>query len=306
MRRLDAHVGYIETLHRRCRARAQEPSGLDPQRQRDDRGRQRSRPTGAASCGVIEQEVARMERLLSGVREITAIDARLVTRAPEEVDLGALLTKIVDGFRLREGERVRFQLDAGPGPLTVDATEDRLTQVFENLLDNALSFSPPGSTVIVTVAPMGAEDGRSGHAHRRHGAGHPGRQHRPASSTASSRIVPTLPRHDSGGHTGLGLAIVRTIVEGYGGAIGAANAERGAVFTVRLPRRGARARWSRFGFHAFFRHLSSCALRGERVRWRPRIAGTPAVRPRGPVNRTEMSELQQRPALPEVTVYPSI
>ena len=39
------------------------------------------------------------------------------------------------------------------------------------------------------------------------------------------------------GHTGLGLAIVQAIVEAYGGSVTAANVERGAVFTVRLPRR---------------------------------------------------------------------
>jgi two-component system sensor histidine kinase ChvG len=176
-----------------------------------------------------------MERLLSGVREITAIDARLATEQPVEVDLGALLTKIVDGFRLREGERVRFQLDIGPGPLVVDATEDRLTQVFENLLDNALSFSPPGSTVIVSV---GTEEKEIVTRIADMGPGIP--------DANMTRIFdrffthrPDAARHE-GGHTGLGLAIVRTIVEGYGGAIGAANAERGAVFTVRLPRREPR------------------------------------------------------------------
>ena len=172
-----------------------------------------------------------MERLLSGVREITVIDAQLAKEKPEEVDVGALLAKIVDGFRLREGERVRFQLDAGAGPLTVDASEDRLTQVFENLLDNALSFSPPGSTVSIRV--MGE------------------------SSTVATRIAdqgPGIPeanlsrifdrffthRPDAArrepGHTGLGLAIVSSIVDAYGGTVVVTNAERGAVFTIRLPR----------------------------------------------------------------------
>ncbi len=52
-----------------------------------------------------------------------------------------------EGFRLREGDRVRIDLQLPDVPLQVDAAEDRLTQVFENLLDNALSFSAPGGTI---------------------------------------------------------------------------------------------------------------------------------------------------------------
>jgi signal transduction histidine kinase len=47
---------------------------------------------------------------------------------------------------------------------------------------------------------------------------------------------PDASRHDAG-HTGLGLAIVQSIVEAYGGTVAATNAERGAVFTIRLPRK---------------------------------------------------------------------
>ena len=234
MRRLDAHVGYIETFAGDVVHELKNP--LASIRNANEMIADVGDPADRRRfVRVIEQEVARMERLLSGVREITAIDARLATEQPVEVDLGALLTKIVDGFRLREGERVRFQLDAGPGPLLVDATEDRLTQVFENLLDNALSFSPPGSTVVISV---GAEEKEVVTRIADMGPGIP--------DANMTRIFdrffthrPDASRHE-GGHTGLGLAIVRTIVEGYGGSISAANAERGAVFTVRLPRRGPR------------------------------------------------------------------
>lgn len=171
-----------------------------------------------------------MERLLSGVREISMIDARMVREQPHPVDLGALLTKIVDGFRLREGQRVRFDLDIGPGPLLVDASDDRLIQVFENILDNALSFSPPGAAISVNVA---REDGFIVTRVADQGPGIP--------EANLARIFdrffthrPDASRH-SGGHTGLGLAIVRAIIEGYGGSVTAANAERGAVFTVQLP-----------------------------------------------------------------------
>jgi two-component system, OmpR family, sensor histidine kinase ChvG len=232
MRRLDAHAGSIETFAGDVVHELKNP--LASIRNANEMIADVSDPADRRRfVRVIEQEVARMERLLSGVREITVIDAQLVTEKPESVDVGELLARIVDGFRLREGDRVRFQLDTGAGPLTVDANDDRLTQVFENLLDNALSFSPPGSTITIGVA---AEDGYVVARVADMGPGIPEANltrifdrfftHRPDASS----------RH-TGGHTGLGLAIVRTIVEAYGGRIGAANAERGAVFTVKLPRR---------------------------------------------------------------------
>ncbi len=235
MRRLDAHVGYIETFTSDVVHELKNP--LASIRNANEMIADVSDPADRRRfVRIIEQEVARMERLLSGVREITSIDARLVTEQPVEVDLGALLTKIIDGFRLREGERVRFQLDMGPGPLSVDASEDRLTQVFENLLDNALSFSPPGSTVIVTAV---AEEREIVTRVADMGPGIPEANRTRIFDRFFTHRPDSARRHE-GGHTGLGLAIVRTIVEGYGGSIDAANAERGAVFTVRLPRRGSR------------------------------------------------------------------
>ena len=181
---------------------------------------------------VIEQEVARMERLLSGVREISIIDARLVREDAHPVDVGALLAMLVDGLRIRERGRVKFELELGAGPLMVHASEDRLTQVFENILDNAVSFSPAGGTVFVRAQ---ADNGAVVTRISDEGPGIAGADlnhifdrfftHRPE----GARVAVA--------HTGLGLAIVRAIVEAYGGSVNAENGERGAVFTVRLPRR---------------------------------------------------------------------
>ena len=229
MRRIDAHVGFIERFAGDVVHELKNP--LASIRNANEMlGDVRDPADRRRFLAVIDQEVARMERLLSGVREISMIDSRLVREAAERVDLGALLTQIVEGFRLREGDRVRFDLQLPEMPLTVESSQDRLTQVFENLLDNAVSFSPAGA--VVTVA-ANAENG-----------------------DVITRVMdqgPGIPEHDlprifdrffthrtdasRGGHTGLGLAIVKAIVEGYGGSVSAANGERGAVFAVRLPRR---------------------------------------------------------------------
>jgi two-component system sensor histidine kinase ChvG len=179
---------------------------------------------------MVDQEVARMEKMLTGVREISTIDAQLGREEHAPLAVADLLAKIVDGFRLREGERVAFELTVAPEPLVVDASEDRLIQVFENVLDNAVGFSPAGGTVRIDVRREGnmvvtrIEDEGPGISE-------------PHLDKIFDRFFtyrPATARRDSR-HTGLGLAIVRAIVQGYGGAIRASNGERGAMFEIRLP-----------------------------------------------------------------------
>ncbi|HET8772154.1 MAG TPA: ATP-binding protein [Thermoanaerobaculia bacterium] len=229
IRRLDAHVGFIERFASDVVHELKNPLAsirnanemVSDVRDAADRRR---------FVAVIDQEVARMERLLSGVREISMIDAQLVRETSRFIDLGALLLQIVEGFRLRAGDRVRIDLQLADLALTVEASEDRLIQVFENLLDNALGFSPPGGTVTVACA---REEGEIVTRVIDNGPGIP-----EANLTRIfDRFFTHRPDTSRTGHTGLGLAIVRAIVEAYGGSITAANGERGAVFTVRLPAR---------------------------------------------------------------------
>jgi two-component system sensor histidine kinase ChvG len=184
---------------------------------------------------LAQREVTRMERLLTAVREIGEIDARLETEPPEPVDLDALLREVVEGFRRRADNRgnreIRFV--APGGPVHVRARAERLFQVFENLLDNALGFSPAGATVTVTLARV---SGGGGGAVRIEDQG-PGipESHRDRIFDRFFTYRPDEP-HARDGHTGLGLAIVKAIVEGYGGTVAAENLEGGgARVEVRLP-----------------------------------------------------------------------
>lgn len=229
MRRLDAHVGFMERFAADVVHELKNPLAsirnanemVSDVRDAADRRR---------FVAVIDQEVARMERLLSGVREISMIDAQLVRETSRFVDLGALLMQIVEGFRLRAGDRVRIDLQLAEGALTVEASEDRLIQVFENLLDNALGFSPPGGTVTVSCA---REESFIVTRVADHGPGIPEAN----LSRIFDRFFTHRPDTSRTGHTGLGLAIVKAIVDAYGGNITAGNGERGAIFTVRLPGR---------------------------------------------------------------------
>lgn len=183
---------------------------------------------------IVFEEVARMERQVSELAEITRIDARLEGEEQVAVPVNGLLTRIADRFRMRESGRVRFDLALPKEILAVHASPERLTQVFENLLDNAASFSGDGGAVRVALAR--SREGDAVVTVSDEGPGIPPEH----AGRIFERFFSYRPETGGGGedrrHTGLGLAIVRTIVEGYGGSVAAANnPDRGATFTVRLP-----------------------------------------------------------------------
>jgi len=185
---------------------------------------------------IAWREVARMEHLLSSVREISRIDARLEAEPAGPVDLRELLPAVLDSFLLRTGSDVqdaaRITFRSPSGPVHAVAAPERLVQVVENLLDNAVGFSPPGGEVTVEL------DAEPDAAVLRVGDRGPGipEEHRERIFDRFFTWRPHEP-HARNGHTGLGLAIVKAIAEGYGGSVSAQNRpEGGACFEVRLPR----------------------------------------------------------------------
>ncbi len=174
----------------------------------------------------IEHDIARLESLLSGVREMTLVDTQL------EEDPRALVD--VRGVASEAASRENCRVDVPAEPLMVLASADRLLQILTNLIDNAESFTPDGEIVDVMAA------GNAGTVSifvRDRGPGiapeHLERIfdrffcYRPGQADAHRR------------HTGLGLPIARAIAESYGGTLEASNhPEGGAVFELRLPRRG--------------------------------------------------------------------
>jgi two-component system sensor histidine kinase ChvG len=179
---------------------------------------------------IVEREVARMEHMLSGVGEVARIDAQLDNEESTVVDLRELLGKLLDGYRVRNAATPLFQLEGDGGPFLVRACADRLTQVFENLLDNAVSFSPQGGTVVVgllqrrgRITASVADEGPGIPDEHRERIFHRFFSYRDEGASAND-------------HLGLGLSIARAIAEGYGGAIRAGNLPAGgARFEVDLP-----------------------------------------------------------------------
>ena len=181
--------------------------------------------------GMIQKDVARMERLLSEAREISRIDAHLDDEETTEVNLDELLSALVESFRLRYVRSgIQFNLEVADAPVTVEASADRLTQVFENLIDNAVSFSPASGRVTVILRETGSQ-AEVTVADR--GPGIP-EEHR---DRIFRRFFSYRPEDEGGsGHTGLGLALVRAIVESYGGGISGEPRDGGGTrMVVVLP-----------------------------------------------------------------------
>jgi signal transduction histidine kinase/CheY-like chemotaxis protein len=184
---------------------------------------------------MLTRDVDRLERLVSGVRELARIDAQLAHEPLVAVDVAALVERFVEGFRLLPRAAASIELDVSPGGgAVVRASPERLVHVLENVLVNACSFAPAGTPVTVRVA---AEEGHAALTISDRGPGIPAAHiDRVFDRFFTFRPDDARARHE---HAGLGLAIARAIVEGYGGTIVAGNRpEGGAVLTIRLPLAG--------------------------------------------------------------------
>jgi len=189
---------------------------------------------------VLQADVKRLDRLITDISNASRLDAELSRDRPRPVDLGALLSDIVQVYDTtgKLGEAHVF-LTRGDGALTVTGQEGPLGQVFRNLIDNARSFSPDGGEVRVSV---GREDGRIRVRVEDDGPGIP-----PDNlETVFERFCTSRPKGTAfGGNSGLGLSIVRQIVESHDGTVRAMNRTtdgrvRGARFEVDLPATGRR------------------------------------------------------------------
>ncbi|MDP9196022.1 MAG: sensor histidine kinase [Pseudomonadota bacterium] len=185
---------------------------------------------------IIGHDVRRMDRLISDISSASRLDAELSRAQFAPVDMGDLLSALVDIHQgTGEEEKVPVTLDIPKRPLKVTGMESRLMQVFRNLLQNAVSFSPPGGGVRISgrlsagMAEITVEDDGPGII--------PGKE-----EAIFERFYTERPAGEEfGSHSGLGLSISRQIVGAHGGTIQARNRTgpdgqvKGAVFTVRIP-----------------------------------------------------------------------
>jgi two-component system sensor histidine kinase ChvG len=181
---------------------------------------------------VVREDVCRLDRLIVDIAEASRLDAELSRARFERVDLGDLIEKMLPVWEERSDGRAALAF-ARPraGTAIVSGDESRLRRLIDNLVDNALSFSPPSGLVEIRAAAVGDEVLLS---IQDEGPGVPA----DAREAIFHRFHSLRPEEDFGRHSGLGLAIARAIVEGHGGSIEVedrADGASGARFVVRLP-----------------------------------------------------------------------
>jgi two-component system sensor histidine kinase ChvG len=187
---------------------------------------------------IIRDDVDRMTRLITDISSASRLDAELGRAEPEVIDLGEKLARLGDYYRSdaakNEGRApVIVQLDGEP--LRFMGIKGRMMQVFQNLIDNAVSFAPTDKPVIVTATRTGraiqilVEDNGSGIPENKLEA-------------IFDRFYSERPRTEKFGiHSGLGLSISKQIVETHRGRIWAENRKDsagniiGARFVVQIP-----------------------------------------------------------------------
>jgi signal transduction histidine kinase len=180
--------------------------------------------------GVIVRNARRLLRLVGDLLFAAQVESGTLSLAQEAVDLEAVVCEAVQAGRPR-AEQAQVELTADTEPIgELQGDPERLGQVLDNLISNALKFTPAGGSVTVGL-------------HRRNGnavvevtdtgIGIPAaeqvrlfeRFYR--TSSATERSIPGI---------GLGLSISRAIALGHGGAISVQSEEgRGTTFTVELP-----------------------------------------------------------------------
>ena len=183
---------------------------------------------------IARDDVRRLDRLINDVGEAARTDAELHRAAFERVDLGPLIEQVVASWETRRDKgdaRIAF---ARPRKNTavVMGKPDRLARAINAIIDNAVSFSPPGGLVEIAAAHIGDEvririDDE--------GPGVPAE----AREAIFNRFHSVRPEGENfGRHSGLGLAIAQAIVKGHDGEIDVHDrddAPSGARFTIRLP-----------------------------------------------------------------------
>ncbi len=189
-----------------------------------------------ASLDRIEREADRLESMLAQSLELSRLEATVHT-AGDDIALDHLLEDVITNADYEGGPRGRKVVLSERERIHLAGSHAVLYSAFENIIRNALAYTPDGSTVSVRLRRVGSEAEVSV---RDHGPGVP--------AADVERIFEPFFRTDgartrTSGGTGLGLAIAQRAIERHGGRISARNlADGGLEVLVRLPLSDHRAR----------------------------------------------------------------
>ena len=214
-------IGFIETL--------QGPARDDP-------------AARARFLGIMQQQAERMARLIRDLLSLSQIELNEHTPPQGRVDLTAVLSNVVEMLEMQAATKgVRVEIDAPEVIPAAIGERDELTQVFQNLVDNAIKYGRPNTTIEVVIRAQAAPAPGPGKGPmpavmvsvRDHGEGI-AREHLPRLTERFYRVDSARSRALGG--TGLGLAIVKHIVNRHRGALTIdSTLGEGSVFAVFLP-----------------------------------------------------------------------
>lgn len=189
-------------------------------------------PAEPATFLSVQHEVARLQRLVQGLQELSRAESGQIPLVFRSVSVGDLAQAAADRLRSQYDDKgVRLRVDVPFGLPAVRADPDRIIQVLINLLGNALQYTPSGGQVTVSV---GLKRQELAITIQDTGIGIPA-EHLPHLFERFYRVDKSRSRAHGG--SGIGLTIARHLVMAHGGRIWATSpgVGQGSAFTFTLP-----------------------------------------------------------------------
>lgn len=192
---------------------------------------------------IIQNDVQRLNRLISDISNATRLDAELNRGETEPFDLAELVHEMGAGLApsIKEASDITL-ITSADQPAPVMAQKPRIAQIIDNLVSNAVSFTQKNGKVYLRVL-VGADEIRLVVADEGPGIAAEMTERifeRFYSDRSGAAAPPSAHCLPAGGHSGLGLSISRQIARAHGGELVADNRPDGvgAYFTLILPREG--------------------------------------------------------------------
>ncbi|WP_102264731.1 cell wall metabolism sensor histidine kinase WalK [Mesobacillus jeotgali] len=185
-------------------------------------------------------ETERMIRLVNDLLQLSKLDSVDYRLSKEWVNFPVFFNRIIDRFEMTKEQNVSFKREITENAIFVEIDEDKITQVLDNIISNAMKYSPEGGTITFKVKEL---DDQIVASISDEGVGIP--------KDNLDKIFDRFYRVDKArtrklGGTGLGLAIAREMVNAHGGKIWAESVEgKGTTVQFTLPYdRSAEDDWS--------------------------------------------------------------
>jgi signal transduction histidine kinase len=179
---------------------------------------------------VVKRNAERLLRLVSDLLLVSEVEDSMLALEFQDVDLHRLASECVEAAKpAADAKGIQLRLDDG-SPLHLGGDRGRLAQMMDNLVSNAIKFTPDGGTVRITTA---MRDGQGVFEVADSGMG--------ISTTDQAHLYDRFFRtRDAAAQaiagTGLGLTITKAIVDAHGGSIALrSTVGRGTTFVVTLP-----------------------------------------------------------------------